>query len=155
MSKVHYHRFHLNSTDFVTDSPPASPTQPAPPTGSPCLVTGPSLAAQTPPGQSSTSAGHRHESGIPPITGDSPVNGVLINRGTSTTDDILIIKCRQCSTLNVILTAKDCWYVIFCSTLPSPGYSIWNPWNGGWRLMDSMDFPDGFHGLFRWIPWTG
>jgi len=31
------------------------------------------------------------------------------------------------------------------STLPSLGYSIWNPWNGGWRLMDSMDFPDGFH----------
>ena len=30
------------------------------------------------------------------------------------------------------------------STLPSLGYSIWNPWNGGWRLMDSM-----------WIPWTG
>jgi len=38
------------------------------------------------------------------------------------------------------------------STLPSLGYSIWNPWNGGWRQMDSMefpdhsmDFPDGFH----------
>jgi len=26
------------------------------------------------------------------------------------------------------------------STLPSPGYSIWNPWNGGWRLMDSILF---------------
>ena len=24
---------------------------------------------------------------------------------------------------------------------------LWNPWNGGWRLMDSMDFPDGFHGM--------
>jgi len=53
------------------------------------------------------------------------------------------------------------------STLPSPGYSMWNPWNGGWIqmdsmewLMDSMDFPDGFHGLAdgfhgisRWIPY--
>ena len=67
------------------------------------------------------------------------------------------------------------------STLPSPGYSMWNPWNGGWIqmdsmewlmdsmdwlmdsmdwLMDSMDFPDGFHGMAdgfhgisRWIPY--
>ena len=55
---------------------------------------------------------------------------------------------------------------IFHSTLPCPGYSIWNAWNGGWIpwngdglhgmgdgfhtssmewWMDSMDFPDGFH----------
>ena len=43
------------------------------------------------------------------------------------------------------------------STLPSLGYSIWNPWNGGWRLMDSMDFPDGFHIIpwnFQIIPWN-
>jgi len=40
-------------------------------------------------------------------------------------------------------------FPLITSTLPSPGYSIWNPWNGGWRLMDSMEwlmeFPDGFH----------
>ena len=36
------------------------------------------------------------------------------------------------------------------STLPSPGYSIWNPWNGGWRLMDSMEWlMDSM-----WIPWN-
>ena len=47
--------------------------------------------------------------------------------------------------------------VVLYSTLPSLGYSIWNPWNGGWRLMDSMEwlmdsmnFPDGFH----IIPWN-
>jgi len=24
--------------------------------------------------------------------------------------------------------------------IPSLGYFIWNPWNGGWRLMDSMEW---------------
>ena len=110
---VHCHRFQLNSTNFVADSPPLSPTQPAPPPASPCLVTGPSLAAQAPPGQSSASADHLHESELPRTAGDSAVNSVLVNGGTSTTDDVLVVKCGQCSTLNVISLAKDCWYVIF------------------------------------------
>ena len=54
----------------------------------------------------------------------------------------------------------------WCSTLPSPGYSMWNPWNGGWMdsivLVDGFHgmvdgfhtFPDGFHTFFRWIPWS-
>ena len=29
------------------------------------------------------------------------------------------------------------------STLPSPGYSMWNPWKGGW----TAEIPDGFHGM--------
>ena len=40
------------------------------------------------------------------------------------------------------------------STLLSPGYSMWNPWNGGW----TAEIPDGFHGMVdefytfgRWI----
>ena len=50
------------------------------------------------------------------------------------------------------------------STLPSPGYSMWNPWKGGW----TAEIPDGFHGMgdgfhgkgdgFHtfggWIPWV-
>ena len=82
-STVHCHRFQLNSTNFVADSPTLSPTQPAPPPASPCLVTGPSLAAQAPPGQSSASADHLHESELPQTAGDSAVNGVLVNRGMS------------------------------------------------------------------------
>ena len=53
------------------------------------------------------------------------------------------------------------------STLPCPGYSMWNPWKGGWTAespwnggmdsmewgMDSILFPDGFHTLSRWIPY--
>ncbi|KIJ91489.1 hypothetical protein K443DRAFT_59503, partial [Laccaria amethystina LaAM-08-1] len=51
------------------------------------------------------------------------------------------------------------------STLPSPGYTIWNPWNRGWIpyggihgmsdgfQMDSISFPDGFHTFSRWIPY--
>ncbi|EDR01070.1 uncharacterized protein LACBIDRAFT_312553 [Laccaria bicolor S238N-H82] len=51
------------------------------------------------------------------------------------------------------------------NTLPSPGYSMWNPWNGGW----TAEIPDGFHGMVdgfhgmgdgfhtfgAWIPWNG
>ena len=70
-------------------------------------MTGPPLAAQTP------FADHLRESEFPPIAGDSPVNSILINGGTSTTDDILIVKCGQCAILNVISMAKDCWFVIF------------------------------------------
>ena len=29
------------------------------------------------------------------------------------------------------------------STLPSLGYSMWNPWNGGW----TAEIPGGFHGM--------
>ena len=57
------------------------------------------------------------------------------------------------------------------STLPSPGYSMWIPWNGGWIPwnggwipyfwwmdsmewgMDSIPFPGGFHTFSRWIPY--
>ena len=42
------------------------------------------------------------------------------------------------------------------STLPSPGNSMWNPWNGGW----TADIPGGFHGMVDgfhtfsgWIPY--
>ncbi|KIK07131.1 hypothetical protein K443DRAFT_628579, partial [Laccaria amethystina LaAM-08-1] len=48
------------------------------------------------------------------------------------------------------------------STLPSPGYSIWNPWNvrlNPWNI-DSIPFSGGFHGVAdgfhifsRWIPY--
>jgi hypothetical protein len=43
------------------------------------------------------------------------------------------------------------------STLPSLGYSIWNPWN---FQVDSIPFSGGFHGMVdgfhifsRWIPY--
>ena len=43
-----------------------------------------------------------------------------------------------------------------CSTLPCPGYSMWNPWKGAW----TAEIPDGFHGMgdgFHtfggWIPY--
>jgi hypothetical protein len=49
------------------------------------------------------------------------------------------------------------------STLPSPVYSIWNPWNGGWNPWNVRWNPwnvrwipwlsDGFHGFSRWIPY--
>jgi hypothetical protein len=34
-------------------------------------------------------------------------------------------------------------YPNVCSTLPSLGYSMWNPWTGGW----TAEIPDGFHGM--------
>ena len=37
------------------------------------------------------------------------------------------------------------------STLPCPGYSIWNAWNGGWIPWNG----DGLHGMGGWIPWNG
>ena len=68
--------------------------------------------------------------------------------------------------------------VLILSTLPSPGYSTWNGWNGGWIpevadgfhgmgggfhtfgwwipyfcLMDSILLPDGFHTFAWWIPY--
>ena len=49
------------------------------------------------------------------------------------------------------------------STLPSPGYSMWNPWKGDGLQkfqMDSILLVDGFHGMgdgfhtsSRWIPY--
>ena len=62
------------------------------------------------------------------------------------------------------------------STLPSPGYSMWNPWKGGWTaeipdgihgmvdgihgMGDGMGdgfhgMGDGFHTFGGWIPWNG
>ena len=65
-------------------------------------------------------------------------------------------------TIPVVLSVNQ--YQTYDSTLPSPGYSMWNPWNGGWIqmdsmewLMDSMEFPDRFHTVFRvesmWNPY--
>ena len=45
-----------------------------------------------------------------------------------------------------------------CSTLPCPGYSMWNPWKGGWTAEIPGGFHgmvDGFHGMGAWIPWNG
>ena len=49
------------------------------------------------------------------------------------------------------------------STLPSPGYSMWNPWKGGWTaeipggfhgMVDGFHgMGDGFHGFSTWIPY--
>ena len=44
------------------------------------------------------------------------------------------------------------------STLPRPGYSMWNPWKGGWTAEIPGGFHgmmDGFHGMGAWIPWNG
>ena len=38
-----------------------------------------------------------------------------------------------------------------CSTLPSPGYSMWNPWKGGW----TAQIPGGFHGMVDGIHGMG
>ena len=42
------------------------------------------------------------------------------------------------------------------STLPSLGYSMWNPWKGGWTAEIPDGFHgmvDGFHGFSTWIPY--
>ena len=42
------------------------------------------------------------------------------------------------------------------STLPCPGYSMWNPWKGGWTAEIPDGFHgmvDGFHGFSTWIPY--
>ena len=42
------------------------------------------------------------------------------------------------------------------STLPCPGYSIWNAWNGGWTAEIPGGFHgmgDGFHSFSIWIPY--
>ena len=39
------------------------------------------------------------------------------------------------------------------STLPCPGYSIWNAWNGGWIPWNGdglHGMRDGFHAFLRW-----
>ena len=53
----------------------------------------------------------------------------------------------------------------FVSTLPCPGYSIWNAWKGGWipwngdglhGMGDGFHgIGDGFHTFGGWIPWNG
>ena len=79
---------------------------------SPFLVTGPPLASNRSV-PASADSDPLPEPEFPPVAGDSPVNGTLLNGGTSSTDDILIIKCGHCTTTNVVSLAKDCWYVIF------------------------------------------
>ena len=42
------------------------------------------------------------------------------------------------------------------NTLPFPGYSMWNPWKGGWTAEIPDGFHgmvDGFHGFSTWIPY--
>ena len=53
--------------------------------------------------------------------------------------------------------------LINCSPLPCPGYSMWNPWKGGWTaeipggfhgMVDGFHgMGDGFHTFGGWIPW--
>jgi len=51
---------------------------------------------------------------LPPITGPSLVTGMLLNSGTASDDDLLIVKCGGCSASNVLILPKDCWYIVFC-----------------------------------------
>ena len=54
-------------------------------------------------------------------------------------------------------------FTLESSTLPSPGYFMWNPWKGGWTAEIPDGFHgmvggihgmgDGFHGFSRWIPY--
>ncbi|KIJ95319.1 hypothetical protein K443DRAFT_46203, partial [Laccaria amethystina LaAM-08-1] len=49
----------------------------------------------------------------PSRAGPSPVNGTLLNGGTGSDDDILIVKCGGCAASNILTLPKDCWYVVF------------------------------------------
>ena len=53
-----------------------------------------------------------------------------------------------------LLCSRQCWWQ--GSTLPSLGYSMWDPWNGGWTAEIPGGFHgmgDGFHTFSRWIPY--
>ena len=55
-----------------------------------------------------------------------------------------------------ILTSEDLQILGPVSTLPCPGYSMWNPWKGGWTAEIPGGFHgmvDGFHGFSTWIPY--
>jgi len=39
---------------------------------------------------------------------------MLLNGGTSSDEDILVIKCGGCSAKNLVPVGKDVWYVVFC-----------------------------------------
>ena len=69
--------------------------------------------------------------------------------------------------MGILSEIEPIWYdcCINSSTLPSPGYSMWNPWNGGWTaeipggfhgMVDGFHgMVDGFHTFGGWIPWNG
>jgi hypothetical protein len=76
--------------------------------------------------------------------------------------------CSSCSQIPGVWHYTGGWLQtpeeIQISTLPSLGYSIWNPWNVRWNpwnfQVDSIPFSGGFHGMVdgfhifsRWIPY--
>lgn len=50
----------------------------------------------------------------PTVAGIKPSYGTLLNGGTSSDEDILVIECGSCSAKNLVLLGKDAWYAVFC-----------------------------------------
>lgn len=50
----------------------------------------------------------------PAVAGSNPCYGTLLNGGTSSDEDILVIQCGGCSAKNLVPLGKDVWYAVFC-----------------------------------------
>ena len=67
--------------------------------------------------------------------------------------------CRHQAGIVMVVEEKSCGSLLMAkssSTLPCPGYSMWNPWKGGWTAEIPGGFHgmvDGFHGFSTWIPY--